>query len=169
MSSSRLTHFLLLVCMIVCAGMTSCKPLDWRATAGKPTDGTERQARKWSEWVLLREEIIEIANIVAREQGYDPAESLVLYDEGRVRWRWAAIREIWEPCVVDGCKKWREVEDDEFETAVAKRWPMLKGRDYQLVLYFHRGTGDKGPIAGLQAGKWILIDRNTGATLLVLP
>ncbi len=119
-----MTYFLLLICMVACVGMTSCKPLDSQATAGKPADGTERPVRKWNEWVLLREEIIEIANMVARKQGYDPAECFVLYDEGKVRWRWFAIREIWEPCVVNGYNRWREVEDNEFEAAVAKRWPI---------------------------------------------
>ncbi len=167
---SRATCLFLSILIAASIGTTSCKPLDSQVNGGKPIGGTEKSVKKWNEWVPLKEELIEYANIVARQQGYDPAHCLVVYDEGKVRWKFIAIREIWEPCIDEnGRARWREVDGDEFEAAVARRWPVLKGRDYQLITYLPWPIRDGIPKPDPDSGKWILLDRNTGATLLVLP
>jgi hypothetical protein len=159
MNSSKTIH-LLLVCMMGCAGGISCKSSQSQAVVGKGKPQNDKR-------VLAEQEMIDIATAVGRQYDRDPAEWEAVVDEGKAEWREYAVWLLWRPNRdKDGNPMPRPtVSDDELEAAVLKRWPMLKGHDYQVLWYSWRSPGF---VAMVDMARAILIDRNTGEILLAL-
>jgi hypothetical protein len=86
--------------------------------------------------------------------------------EGNATWKGYAI----PPKIADGWVE-RPTGAHAYEAEVRKRWPRLRGRDYQALQFWHHPhpyvEPDKGVIAyGVEEGFWILVDKNTGEILL---
>jgi hypothetical protein len=165
MNSSRAGHYVLMVWLIILVGTTSCRVRDVRATARK-CRSSEIQVDEKYKRMLSMAEIIQAANAAAIEKGVDPAKCDVFYDEGNARWRQLLRKSLYSSDTQDDCVGWREIEDEEVDVVIASRWPELKGRDYQAVLYRHRPfiwNGVAFPSHG--EGVWVMIDKHTGEAL----
>ena len=88
--------------------------------------------------MLTKQQIIEIANKVAKTEGVLVKKSNVCYDEGNKEWEKTYV--LLE----------RESPED------AERLKILKGRDYQAVLYTPKSPTAMGGVL------WVFIDRTTG-------
>jgi hypothetical protein len=112
---------------------------------------------------LSHQELIGIATAAGQQRNlsYEGWEPFI--DEGNAGWRSGAVGVLYSPRRGDGGRAvWPEVKDEELDAAILKRWPMLKGHDYQAVIYLPL---PRKSINGLDT---TLIDRNTGDVLAVL-
>jgi hypothetical protein len=114
MSSSKKTAIPLLILLLVFMGVTSCKPAGKQAAPAKTEKESAEVQGETTSSVLSKEQIVEIANGVARRHGYDPKE--MVYDEGNASWK----KEPRGP------------------------WPELEGHDFQVVYYSHRSPYTAG-------------------------
>jgi hypothetical protein len=164
MSVSKTRCFLLSVWIAACAGTTSCRLVDSKATGDRTqTDSSKKQAEKRDNRLLSKEEIVEAANRAARQRGYKLAKYDIFYDEGNAGWRYLVTRVSppeYEP--ENGRPVWPE---GAFEANLRSRWPKLESHDYQAVIYYRRPPAGRSP--GIQGRTWVLVDRNTGEVLLV--
>jgi hypothetical protein len=176
MSFSKALH-LLLIWMVACAGGLSCKSSGSQAVEEKGRLQNEKR-------VLSKQEIIDIANAAGRQYERDPEKWVADIDEGNAEWREWAVHLLYQPSFEENPRPnneldaeilkqwpaarrgvWPEVKDDELDAAIVKRWPMLKAHDYQVLWYADRSPG---PHVGLDMGRMIMVDKNTGEILVAL-
>jgi len=95
----------------ICAGMMSCNSVD-KQNAATPEFGRDasREQRDMQKTALSKERIIDIANAVARQAGWNLDQAKIIYDEGNVYWRQVA----------------------------RGPWTQLDGHDFQAVVYWHK-------------------------------
>jgi hypothetical protein len=110
MRSSRKPHILLLIWIVVCVCVISCKPPGKQTSPEKSKSEGSKGQTEMTNITLSKEQIIEIANRAARRHGCNPEEMDVIYDEGNAGWRSIAVGP----------------------------WPELEGHDFQAVVYWHR-------------------------------
>ncbi len=106
------THIRLLV--LVCVGVTSCGPTHTQTGSERSKTRDWERQMDMERGMLSREQIIEAANAVAREYGWDPEEAVITWDEGNTRWR---------------------------HVFSMVHMPELEGHDYQAVIYAPRRLG----------------------------
>ncbi len=87
MVSYRKIRYSLAVWIAVCTGLTSCKPSSMRTNPTISEKPASEQKAGPERNVLSKEQIISIANAVARRYGRDPDKSIVIYDEENALWR----------------------------------------------------------------------------------
>jgi hypothetical protein len=148
---------LLLAWMMACAGGLSCRPFESQATEGKEKLQNDKRS-------LLREEIVNIATAAGRQYERDPEKWETVVDEGNIRWREFVVHTLWEPSYDARGEVWPEITDDELKAAIAKRWPMLNNREYQVVTYRPRPPQTYGTDMGME----VLIDKSTGEIIVAL-
>lgn len=142
------------IIIAVCAGTLSCRPSDAYVSA----KGENKR-------LLLKEEIIDAANTAARKHGSDPPNCDIIYDEENVRWR-QAVLETSPAKLENGRFVWPEGTFDKN----IRRWPQLKGRDYQVVGHWHKSAVVNGvKLPHFEGGTWVAVDRNTGRVLSRTP
>ncbi len=126
--------WLLGLAVLVCLATASCEPKHIQTTPqGVKQTGLDGQADKKTT-PLSKEQIIAIADAVARDYGWQPEERLA-YDKGNVLWE-AAFRGV--------------------------RVPELEGHDYQVLVYGRRGVlfgGDLSVVVDRNTGAVLKILR----------
>jgi hypothetical protein len=145
-------HVGTMVLLVLSIGTISCRQLD-----------SQVKSERGNRTLFSKEDILRVANAEAPRHRWDPADCKILYDEGNVGWR-QAVLETSPGELENGRFVW---PDGTFEKSI-RRWPQLKGRDYQAVSYWRKGPTVDGRYVPLFHGAmWILIDRETGRVLLV--
>jgi hypothetical protein len=87
MRAPKRTWIPLLVWIVICSVGTSCKPSGTQTTPEKSKtrgSGGQNEIKKTE---LSREQIINIADKVARDHNRDPEQMKVVYDDGNATWR----------------------------------------------------------------------------------
>jgi hypothetical protein len=166
---------LLLVWMVACASGISCKPSEPQAVLdGRKVQNDKRMPSK--------EEMIAIAEAAGGQYERYHGEWKAVIDEGNARWReWAVCLlyqssydenpdpnnrlqvELFKQFPGLSRQVWPKVKDDELDAAIAKHWPMLKGRDYQVLWYEERSG-----LHGEDTGRMICLDKETGKVIVAL-
>ncbi len=154
MSFSKAVYSLL-VWMVTCAVVASCRSLDSQAVAEKKELQSVRR-------ILSKGEMIAVATAAASQYDHDPNEWEPVIDGGNAAWRRFVLRGHYQPRFEDSHAVWPVVNDDELDAVIVKDFPMLKDRDYQALWYRDLSPG---PFFDLDAKLCILIDRNTGEIL----
>ncbi len=123
-----------------------------------PASGSNRRSGRR---VLLKQEMLDIADAVGGRYGRASPEWKAVIDEGNARWKRFATSVIWPR--TSGSFARPQITDAKLEAAIIKRWPVLLGRDYQALFYTLRYPN---PWRIVEYSGQILIDRNTGGVLL---
>jgi hypothetical protein len=168
MNHSKLMHLLLLsVTAMGFMGVTSCAP-------SKPPTIAAKEEPLRSKRVLTKEEIIAAADAVVQQcvmsnKGYE-----ISLDEGNATWKTAARWRLL-PYSRGGRHEasTAKADEDELNAKIVERWPMLAGRDYQVVSCSGKPVichfGDVQIALGdIDGGLTVLVDRNTGKVLLAI-
>jgi hypothetical protein len=117
---------------------------------------------KAGEKALSKDRIILLANSAARQEGFnpeDPEKCKTVYDEANVNWR-ELVRGHTSPKIdAQRHAAWPPIDSPIIDEVMLQRWPHLKGRDYQVVTYWHKPPEMDG-------GFWVLVDRKTGEIVL---
>jgi hypothetical protein len=153
MSHAKVAQWLLAL-ILLCAGAASCRPAGSRPALREEELPSNKSAPS-------SQEMIRIAAMAGPQYGCGP-DWVVTFDEGNVRWKQFTSHRFVQSTYDNGVRVWPKISDDDLQKAILKRWPELKDHDYQLL------TLGSVETETYDAGLLILLDRHTGAILLVL-